>query len=145
MLISKLIKLPKQLSVELLDTTVQTLGKVLDGSSQQPQVTTSINTLSPTDKSILALDKLPLPPAISFHSVIGDRGKGDTPASSDGIVPYWSSHVVPVASETMVPSNHQITRCPATSEELKRILLLHVGDPRRQDSRFKTAKQEQRR
>jgi len=134
-LISKLIKLPKQLSVELLDTTVQTLGKVLDGSALQPQVPTSINTLSPTDKSILALDKLPLPPAISFHSVIGDRGKGATPASSDGVVPYWSSHVAPVASETIVPSNHRVTHCPATSEELKRILKLHLENSRRQDSR----------
>ena len=127
-LISKLIKLPKQLSVELLDATVQTLGKVLDGSAQQPQLPTSINSLVPIDKSILALAQLPLPPSISFHSDNGDSGKGDTPASSDGVVPYGSSHVVPVASETIVPSNHRVTHCPATSQELKRILKLHVED-----------------
>ena len=138
-LISKLIKLPKQLSVELLDSTVQTLGKVLDGSAQQAPLPTSIDSLSPTDKSILALDKLPLPPTVAFHSVIGDRGKGDTPASSDGVVPYGSSHVVPVVSEKIVPSNHRVTHCPATTEELKRILRLHVEeDARRQDAGHKT-------
>ena len=134
-LISKLIKLPKQLSVELLDSTVQTLGKVLDGSAQQPHLPTSINSLAPSDKSILALNKLPLPHDIAFHSVIGDRGKGDTPASSDGVVPYESSHVIPVVSETIVPSNHRVTHCPATSEELKRILKLHLEDGKTQDGK----------
>ena len=128
-LLAKLIQLPKQLSVELLDTTVQTLGKVLDGSAQQPHLPTSVNSLAPTDQSILALERLPLPPGVKFHSIIGDRGKGDTPNSSDGVVPYASSHVVPVASEKIVPCNHSVPRCPATSEELKRILKLHLQYP----------------
>jgi hypothetical protein len=129
-LISKLIRLPKQLSVEFLDATVLTLGKVLDGSAQQPHLPTSINTLSPADKSTRALGQLPLPPALTFHSIIGDRGKGDAPNSSDGVVPYWSSHVTPVASEKIVNSNHSVPHCPATSEELKRILLLHLKSQR---------------
>ncbi len=121
-LISKLIKLPKQLSVEFLDATVLTVGNVLDGSVGQPHLPTSINTLAPDDKSVVALGKLPLPKGVSFHSIIGDRGKGDTPNSSDGVVPYWSSHIVPVTSEKIVPYSHSVPQCPATSEELKRIL-----------------------
>jgi hypothetical protein len=37
------------------------------------------------------------------HSIIGDRGKGDTPNSSDGVVPYWSSHLATAKSEKIVP------------------------------------------
>jgi triacylglycerol esterase/lipase EstA (alpha/beta hydrolase family) len=124
-LVSKLIKLPKQLSVDFLDSAVQTVGRVLDGSAQQPHMTTSINSLSPTDKATLTLGQLPLPSGIIFHSIIGDRGKGNTPDSSDGVVPYWSSHVA-AASEKIVPSNHSVPNCQATSEELKRILKLHL-------------------
>ena len=126
LLLSKLIRLPKQLSVDLLVATVQTFGKVLDGKTQPPPLPTSINSLAPTDPSILALGQLPLPPAITFHSIIGDRAKGNTPNSSDGVVPYWSSHISPVVSEKIVPSNHSVARCPDTSQELKRILKLHL-------------------
>ena len=38
--------------------------------------------------------------------IMGDRGKGDTPDSSDGVVPYWSSHLDGAASEKIVPSGH---------------------------------------
>jgi hypothetical protein len=69
---------------------------------------------------------LPLPKKITFHSVIGDRGKGGTPNSSDGVVPYWSSHVAPVASELIVASDHSVPNSLQASEELKRILKLHL-------------------
>jgi hypothetical protein len=76
----------------------------------------------------MALNRLPLPAGISFHSIIGDRGKGNTPASSDGVVPYWSSHVTPVASEKIVPSSHSVPDCPVAAQELKRILKQHLQD-----------------
>ena len=137
-LLSKLISLPERISVEFLDAAVQTVGKVLGGDTQPTPLPTSINTLAPTDKSILALGKLPLPSAIAFHSIIGDRGKGDTPNSSDGVVPYWSSHIIPVKSEKIVPSNHSVPRCPEASDELKRILQQHLKASRPQDPRPKT-------
>jgi len=43
---------------------------------------------------------------IPYHSIIGDRGRGDTPNSSDGVVPYWSSHLDGAQSEKIVPSEH---------------------------------------
>ena len=33
------------------------------------------------------MNKIPITPGIPYHSIIGDRGKGDTPNSSDGVVP----------------------------------------------------------
>ena len=74
-----------------------------------------------------ALDTIPLPGRITFHSIIGDRGKGNTPASSDGVVPYWSSHITPVASELIVPSHHSVQDNPMAATELKRILKLHLN------------------
>jgi pimeloyl-ACP methyl ester carboxylesterase len=50
----------------------------------------SISGLSPKNPLLLALDKLPI--EAPHNSIIGDRGRGDTPKSSDGVVPYWSSH-----------------------------------------------------
>jgi hypothetical protein len=126
--ISKLIRLPKTLTVELLDTTLLAVGDVVQGEDPSRRFPTSINSLSPNSPSTVALDKLALPGDITFHSIIGDRGKGDTPDSSDGVVPYWSSHVTPVASEKIVPCNHSVPDNPEAAEELKRILQLHLKE-----------------
>jgi hypothetical protein len=128
--ISRLIRLPKTLTVELLDTTLVAVGDVVQGEDPTKRLPTSINSLSPNSPSTIALNKLPLPDDITFHSIIGDRGKCNTPESSDGIVPYWSSHVAPVASEVIVPCNHSVPNSPEAAEELKRILKLHLQDRR---------------
>jgi hypothetical protein len=59
---------------------------------------------------------------VPYHSIIGDRGKGDTPESSDGVVPYWSSHLDGAASEKIVPSGHGSNENPEGIEEFRRIL-----------------------
>ena len=69
-----------------------------------------------------------------FHSIIGDRGKGDTPDSSDGVVPYWSSHLDGAESEVFVPAGHGATNHRATVAEVTRILYHHLapsGSPAR--------------
>lgn len=124
--LSRLIRLPKTLTIELVDQAVSTANTIGGKNSRQNPIT-SINTLSPENKDTRALARLPLPRKITFHSIIGDRGKGNTPDSSDGIVPYWSSHITPVASEKIVPADHRVPDAPETSEELKRILKLHLA------------------
>jgi len=128
--LSRLIRLPKTLTVELLDKTLTTMGDILEGDTENYALPTSINSLSPNCQANLGLDKLALPAGIHFHSVVGDRGRGDSPLSSDGIVPYASSHVRPVASELIVASNHGVPNNPAAAAELKRILQLHLTDRR---------------
>jgi hypothetical protein len=78
---------------------------------------------SPLLKAILAL---PVRPGVPYHSVIGDQGKGNTPDSSDGVVPYWSSHMEGAASEKIVPSGHGAHENPEGIAELGRILHLHL-------------------
>lgn len=82
----------------------------------------SIDTLEPNDRFVRAVNRLPLSRAIPYHSIIGDRGRGDTPNSSDGVVPYWSSHLEEAQSELVVPSGHAAERDPAAIAEVRRIL-----------------------
>ena len=128
--LSNLVRLPKTLTVGLLDATVAAASDNIANSADKPVVRlpTSISSLSPLDRATKGLKKIPLPKNITFHSIMGDKGDGDTPRSSDGVVPYWSSHVEPVASELIVPSNHSVPNDPATSKEIERILLLHLRE-----------------
>jgi pimeloyl-ACP methyl ester carboxylesterase len=84
----------------------------------------SIDTLSPKNRFVLEVNKLPITPGIPYYSIIGDRGRGDTPQSSDGVVAYWSSHLDGAQSELIVPSNHSSPHNPQAIAEVRRILEL---------------------
>jgi pimeloyl-ACP methyl ester carboxylesterase len=86
----------------------------------------SIDTLSPDNRFVREVNRLPVAPGVPFHSIIGDRGRGDTPDSSDGVVAYWSSHMEGAASEKIVPSDHSAHQNPEAIQEVKRILKLHL-------------------
>jgi hypothetical protein len=64
--------------------------------------------------------------SVPYHSIIGDRGRGDSPNSSDGVVAYWSSHLDGAQSEVIVPGPHGACELPQTIAELDRILRLHL-------------------
>lgn len=120
---SQLIRLP----VEFLDTDRQQLQSALRQEYRKLFVAPAnslvfLRANSPLLKSILAL---PMRPGVPYHSVIGDQGRGDTPDSSDGVVPYWSSHLTGAASEKIVPSGHGAHENPQGIAELARILRLH--------------------
>jgi pimeloyl-ACP methyl ester carboxylesterase len=82
----------------------------------------SVDTLEPNDRFVKAVNKLPISHGIPYHSIIGDRGRGDTPNSSDGIVPYWSSHLPGAQSELIVNSDHGAQYNPQAIREVERIL-----------------------
>jgi pimeloyl-ACP methyl ester carboxylesterase len=82
----------------------------------------SVDTLEPNDRFVQAVDKLPIAPGIPYHSIMGDRGRGDTPNSSDGVVPYWSSHLAGAKSELIVNSNHGAQYNQQAIREVERIL-----------------------
>ena len=63
-----------------------------------------------------------------FHSIIGDRGRGPGPTSSDGVVPYWSSHLEGAQSEKLVPHGHSCTHSEAVTAEIARILHQHLRE-----------------
>jgi pimeloyl-ACP methyl ester carboxylesterase len=85
----------------------------------------SIDTLSPNDPFVKEMNTLPMAKRIPYHSIIGDRGRGNTPNSSDGVVPYWSSHLDGAESEKIVPSGHGAEHTPQGIAEVLRILHEH--------------------
>ncbi len=121
---SRLIRLP----VTFLDKDRMTLQAALREEYRELFVAPAnslvfLQANSPLLKSILAL---PMRPGVPYHSVIGDRGRGDSPDSSDGVVPYWSSHMEGAKSEKIVPSGHGAHENPEGIAELGRILRLHL-------------------
>ena len=94
-------------------------------ASRRQRLPDSIEALSPTDPVLRALADLPGDVAIPFHSILGDRGSGLGPQSSDGVVEYASSHLEGAASEKMVPFGHNVHHHPVAIGEVRRILLLH--------------------
>lgn len=89
----------------------------------------SIDTLAPENAFIRAIAREPIHPRIPFHSIMGDRGRGDTADSSDGVVAYWSSHLPGAASEKIIPSGHGGHMHPEGIAEVRRILRHHIGLP----------------
>jgi pimeloyl-ACP methyl ester carboxylesterase len=118
-----LISLPS----DLLHEIPETIANGLNPKTQKNRIRipTSIQGLSPNSPLLHALDRLPI--EAPHHSIIGDRGRGDAPNSSDGVVPYWSSHLSSAQSERIVPSGHEAMADPQAVEEIRRILLMNVG------------------
>ncbi len=85
-------------------------------------VPNSIVGLSPKSPLLINLHKLA--PAVPYHSIIGNQGKneGALRDSSDGIVPYWSSHLPGAESEIIVPTGHNAFDHPRSVAEVLRIL-----------------------
>jgi len=48
---------------------------------------------------------------------------------SDGLVPYWSSHLDGAQSERLVPSSHNAQQSPEAIAEVERILKLQIKNP----------------
>ena len=90
----------------------------------------SIDALDPNNRFVTAINKIPVAKNIPFHSIIADRGRGGNrdktaPQSTDGIVPYWSSHIPGAQSELIVPCGHWSNQNPQAIAEVDRILQRH--------------------
>ncbi len=88
----------------------------------------SIDMLDPDNHFLVTANALPVKKGVPFHSLIGDRGRGGhldhtKPMSSDGIVPYWSSHMAGAQSERIIPSGHWSHLHPLGMVEIKRVLI----------------------
>ena len=84
----------------------------------------SIRTLSANSPALMALAAIP--PAVPFHSIIGQRNPGPVDTGSDGVVAYASSHLDGAESETIIPFSHEAFLHPDAVTEIKRILRAHL-------------------
>jgi pimeloyl-ACP methyl ester carboxylesterase len=117
----RLITLPMALAGTLQHVLQGEIGFATGNDRILPNGVTS---LSPQNPTLKVMDTVPI--HALYHSIIGDRGRGDSPNSSDGVVPYWSSHLVGAQSEKIVPGPHGAVELPETIAELERILHLHL-------------------
>jgi pimeloyl-ACP methyl ester carboxylesterase len=121
-----LINLPGQLTSIMKDALSSQELLQLTGSTKR--LPNSVWGLKPSNPALPVINSAPI--TVPYHSIIGDRGRGDSPNSSDGVVAYWSSHLDGAQSEVIVPGPHGSCELPQTIAELDRILRLNLGLPR---------------
>ena len=124
---SRLIRYPQQI-VHIV-TSVATLDVEMinpDRLSLRRLGARSIDNLSTTHPMIRALQDRPM--KTPHHSIIGVRNTtGDPSDSSDGYVPYKSSHLDTALTEKLVPYGHCCTRSTESVAEVLRVLKQHAG------------------
>jgi pimeloyl-ACP methyl ester carboxylesterase len=118
---ASLVRLP----VNLVTAGPKLIGQMneTEGETLLRRFPNSIDTLRPEARVVKALNELAISSAIAFYSIMGDRGRGDGIKSSDGVVPYASSHLDGAKSELIVPSDHLVQQNPQAIAEVQRILL----------------------
>jgi pimeloyl-ACP methyl ester carboxylesterase len=109
------------------------LARKRENGRQLVRLPNSIDALDPNNRFVTSINTIPVVKGVPYHSIIGDRGKGGNldrtpPQSTDGIVPYWSSHIEGAQSELIVPSHHWSNQHPLAIAEVNRILRLHLKE-----------------
>jgi hypothetical protein len=113
---------------------VLTLARPNSTGANLRRMPNSVDFLKPDNRFVSTLAAIPTAPGIPYHSIIGDRGRGGNPdhrwpVSTDGIVPYWSSHLEGAESELIIPSHHWTNHHPQGIAEIGRILREHLKNP----------------
>ncbi len=124
-------------AVELVTTAKEKYAKVLRPEAREKILTsdgTSIAALSPYNPVIQAIANVAIDEGVPFHSIIGDQGSGLKEESTDGVVPYKSSHLDGAQSEVIVPADHSAHGHPLAVKEIKRILMLHLNGSKSQST-----------
>ncbi|MCG6941363.1 MAG: alpha/beta fold hydrolase [Thiohalocapsa sp.] len=113
--------------IQLPDTLLTEAEYALDhlAGQESRRLPTSIHGLSPHSRFLRALSATT--PTVPVHSIIGNRGRGDGSAGSDGVVPVRSARVAGAKSELIVPTGHGGFDHPAAVAEIKRIILMDVA------------------
>lgn len=125
--IRKVVRLPYNMvinSQEFLQT-LQTKFKLPE--SMAGRIPTSIDGMSEENPLLRALASLPIEPGVVAHSIIAVKPGMDIATGNDGVVEYASASIKGVESEFIVRSEHSCQGHPFTIEEVRRILLKHVG------------------
>ena len=121
-------RIASEASAEMLHLTA-----IKEGELKPKRRANSVDTLSTKSRFVNALNTIPITPGIPYDVICGDRGKGGNkdqtkPIMSDGIVPYWSSHMDDAESEHIVSSNHSAHQNPQAIADVLEILKAHAND-----------------
>jgi hypothetical protein len=124
---ASLIRLPKSLQTDIVGVVSanQDAATPKAKAFDREMNFSSVHTLSPRDPALQALVDLPID--VPFHSIIGQNHGGAVEASSDGVVPYSSSHLGGASSELVVRSGHGVCENRDAQREVIRILRLELN------------------
>lgn len=101
-------------------------GKLRLPSGLDGRMPTSLDSMSPSNRSLMVLADIPIEIGVTSHSIIAIKGDDDPVEGNDGVVEFKSAHLDGVASEFVVRSEHSCQEHPFTIEEVRRILLEHL-------------------
>ncbi|MEN6615931.1 MAG: alpha/beta hydrolase [Syntrophorhabdus sp.] len=88
----------------------------------------STDNMDPGSAFIRTFSSCPIADGIKTHSIISvSNPEAPKEKWTDGVVKYESAHIDGVESELIVHSGHSTQSEPQTIEEVRRILLLHIG------------------
>lgn len=95
---------------------------------QKGRPPTGPDDLSPGSLFMRSTADLPIEAGLPYHSIVGWKDPSVPLAqSSDGLVPYASSHLDGALSEKAIPSGHSVQETPGAIVELRRILRLEIA------------------
>jgi hypothetical protein len=131
-LFDRFLKLPRDL-VDAAHDVARANPQLWPEAGKHPETATlptSLDLLEPGAPALEVLVRHEPSPGVHIHSIIGvTHGQGTK--SSDGIVPYTSSHINGVDSEILVPADHQkVHDHPLAVLEVRRILHEHLEEVR---------------
>lgn len=128
---ASLVKLPTVVK-EASDSLVAEHGSEIWASPDNSAgIGDSIENLDPDSKLLHNLDRIGIAPGVTYHTIIGNQGKATAlEESSDGFVPYWSSHLEGAESELVIGSGHSAHRHADGIAEIERILEEHLASIR---------------
>lgn len=89
-------------------------------------VDTGLDNLVPENKILRALAEIPFAQNVPYYTICGNNKTAGVPGGTDGIVPYWSSHLNTARSELIVESGHSVQDNAAAIEDVHKILRQHL-------------------
>jgi pimeloyl-ACP methyl ester carboxylesterase len=125
---SSLIRLPKRfatLADRIEESASRETAAQLHGDARK--AITGVGNLSPKSVGLIEVASWPYPDDLPIHCIIGDKREAGQTGGTDGVVPYWSSHLDGVESELVIRSDHSVHWKQPAIKEVRRILLEHLG------------------
>ena len=125
-LAASLVRLPTGILTQLAIAATASADERLAAGLRRPP--TAVDNMNPRNSGLRIIASIPVPPGTPAHSIIAVKGDGPAEDGNDGVVAYRSAHIDEAVSELVVRSSHSCQGNPETIEEIRRILLEHLGE-----------------
>jgi len=96
-------------------------------SYMRNRIPTSVDGMTADNPVLQTLVTIPLAPGVKGHSIVAVLPGMEIQTGNDGVVEYQSAHIDGVESEFIVRSGHSCQGHPFAIEEVRRILMEHIG------------------